>query len=137
MPQAGLASAPFAMNDVRGAQRRLVWRVVSSQALAALLVAGGFAATRGAAAAGAALAGGLIAAIGSALFGWRFFATGIAPGAVVRRALFAAESLKWFWYVVAIWAALARLALDPPALLIGLIAAQFGYWLGLVGMKRG
>ena len=85
----------------------------------------------------AALAGGLIVAMGSAVFGWRMFAPGIAPAAMLHRAMFAAESLKWIWYVLAIWAALARLKLLPLPLLTGLVFAQFGYWIGLIGMKRG
>jgi len=82
------------------------------------------------------LLGGLIVAMGSALFGWRLFAPGIAPATVLRRALFAAESLKWFWYVLAVWLALARLKVQPLPLMAGLVFAQFGYWVGLVGMKR-
>jgi F0F1-type ATP synthase assembly protein I len=83
------------------------------------------------------LAGGLIVAIGSGLFGWRMFAPGIAPAAVLRRAMFAAESLKWCWTALAVWAAFARLKLSPLPLLTGLAVAQFGYWLGLIGMQRG
>ncbi len=87
-------------------------------------------------AAGAALVGGLIAAIGSALFGLRMFAPGIAPAATLYRAMYAGAALKWFWYGLAIWAALARFGLQPLALIVGVIAAQFSYWFGLVGLKR-
>ncbi len=90
-----------------------------------------FMALQGWAAGCAGLMGGAIAAVGSGVFGWRFFAPGIAPAAVLHRALFAAESLKWLWYVVAVWASLARFKLAPLPLLTGLIVAQFGYWLGL------
>ena len=90
----------------------------------------------GAAACVSAVVGGFIVAVGSAVFGWRLFAPGIAPAAVLRRALFAAESLKWFWYVLSVWAALACLKLSPLPLLTGLVFAQFGYWFGLLG-KRG
>jgi hypothetical protein len=65
------------------------------------------------------------------------FAPGIAPAAVLRRALFAAESLKWVWYVLAVWAALTRFAVPPLPLMTGLIVAQFGYWAGLAVVKRG
>jgi F0F1-type ATP synthase assembly protein I len=91
----------------------------------------------GAAAARSGLAGGLIVAVGSAVFGWRMFAPGIAPAATLQRALFAAESLKWIWYVLAMWVALTRLKLTPLPLLTGLVLAQIGYWVGLIGMKRG
>ena len=102
-----------------------------------MIVAALCGAAYGAAGALAGLAGGLIAAIGSALFGWRMFAPGIAAARVLRRALFAAEALKWFWYVLAIWWAFAGLRLMPLPLLIGLCAAQFGYWFGMIRIKRG
>jgi ATP synthase protein I len=117
--------------------RRLVARVVLWQTGGALVVAACCWCWRGPAAAEAALAGGLIAAIGSGLFGLRMFAPGIAPAAALRRAMFAGEALKWSWYALGVWAALARLGLEPLGLIVGLIAAQFSYWFGLVGMKRG
>jgi F0F1-type ATP synthase assembly protein I len=124
------------MNDVVGNGRRLVMRVVILQAGCAGLVGMSFGVFEGAAAALSGLAGGLIVAVGSALFGWRMFAPGVAPASVLQRALFAAESLKWFWYVLAVWAALARLRLAPLPLLTGIVFGQFGYWVGLLG-KRG
>ncbi len=117
--------------------RRIVARVVLWQIGGAIVVAASCWLCKGPAAAEAALAGGLIAAIGSALFGLRMFAPGIAPAAALRRAMFAGEALKWTWYALAMWAALTRLGLQPLSLMIGLIAAQFSYWFGLVGMKRG
>ena len=124
------------MNNNSGAGARLVLRVVLLQTGCAGAVALLFWALSGPAAARSGLTGGLIVAIGTALFGWRMFAPGIAPGAVLRRALFAAESLKWLWYVLALWAALSRLRSLPLPLMTGLVFAQFGYWFGLVG-KRG
>jgi hypothetical protein len=50
--------------------------------------------------------------------------------------MFAAETLKWLWYVLAMWLALTRLKSMPLPLMAGLIFAQFGYWAGLVN-KRG
>jgi F0F1-type ATP synthase assembly protein I len=117
--------------------RRLVWRVVVLQAGGALLVAGLFLVAKGWAPAVAALVGGLIAAIGSGLFGLRFFAPGIAPAAKLQRALFAAEALKWFWYGLALWVAIAVVRLTPLPLMVGLIVAQFSFWFGLFGWKRG
>jgi F0F1-type ATP synthase assembly protein I len=125
------------MNNVLGVGKRLVMRVVLLQAGCAAAVAVLFWAMQGAAAAWSGLTGGLIVAIGSGVFGWRMFAPGIAPAAALRRALFAAESLKWLWYVLGVWAALARFKLAPLPLMVGLVFAQFGYWFGLVGMKRG
>ena len=120
-----------------GNGKRLVMRVVLLQAGCAAVVAALFWVLQGVAAARAGLAGGLIVATGSALFGLRMFAPGIAPAATLQRALFAAEALKWIWYVLAIWAALTRLKLMPLPLMAGLVFAQFGYWVGLIGMKRG
>ena len=125
------------MNEVLEVGKRLVIRVVILQAGCAATVAFLFAMGQGAVAAWSGLVGGLIVAVGSGVFGWRMFAPGIAPAAVLRRALFAAESLKWFWYVLAVWAALTRLKLPPLPLMTGLVVAQFGYWLGLIEMKRG
>ncbi len=125
------------MNDALGAGKRLVMRVVLLQMGCAVVGAVLFGCFRGMPAARAGLAGGLIVAVGSAVFGWRLFAPGIAPATTLHRALFAAESLKWLWYVLSVWAALTRLKLLPLPLLTGLIFAQFGYWVGLVGTKRG
>lgn len=92
---------------------------------------------RGIAAAAAGFIGGLIVAVGTALFGWRMYAPGIAAAGKLYRALIAAESLKWFWYVLALWAALARFKLMPAPLIVGVVLGQFGHWLGLIVAKRG
>ena len=125
------------MNKFSGTGKRLVTRVVFLQFGCAAIAALVFWVAQDAAAAVAAVAGGSIVACGTALFGWRMFAPGIAPAAVLQRALFAAESLKWIWYLLAVWAALAGFKLMPLPLMVGLIFAQFGYWLGLVRLKRG
>jgi F0F1-type ATP synthase assembly protein I len=110
-------------------------RVVRLQLGCATAVGMLFLALQGWAAGCAGLIGGSIAAVGSGVFGWRFFAPGIAPAAALHRALFAAESLKWLWYVVAVWAALTRFKFAPLPLMTGLVVAQFGHWLGLVGTR--
>jgi F0F1-type ATP synthase assembly protein I len=125
------------MNEIGSQGKRLVLRVVLLQLGCAAAVAMLFWFLQGMAAARAGLTGGLIVAAGSALFGWRLFAPGIAPAAILRRALFVAESLKWLWYVLAVWAALARFKVLPLPLMTGLIVAQFGHWFGLIRMKRG
>ena len=117
--------------------KRTVARVVALQAVTAMVVALGFAAFSGWPAALAALCGGLIVACGTGLFGWRLFAPGVASAQVVRRALLAGEALKWAWLVLAVWLALTRLKLAPLPLLAGLMAAQFGYWFGLVSRNKG
>ena len=124
------------MTDTVNRAKRLVARVVLLQAASAAVVALLFGATSGARAAISALAGGLIVAIGTAVFGWRMFAPGIAGAAVLKRAMMAGETLKWFWLVLAVWAGLTRFKLLPLPLLTGLSVAQFGYWFGLMGRNR-
>ena len=125
------------MTDADKVGKRLVMRVVLLQTGCAAVSSVLFWYFRGAQSALAGLTGGMIVAIGSAVFGWRLFAPGIAPAATLQRALFAAESLKWLWYVLSVWAALARFKIQPLPLMTGLVFAQFGYWVGLAGMKRG
>jgi ATP synthase I chain len=129
-------SVPIDMNTT-GLRLRLVLRVVLLQAGCATLTGLLFGIFGGFAAALAGFVGGMIVAVGSALFGWRMFAPGIAAASRLFRAMLAAELLKWLWYVVAIWAALVRAKLAPMPLLVGLAFTQFGYWVGLIGMKRG
>jgi F0F1-type ATP synthase assembly protein I len=125
------------MNNNFGHRYRLVTRVVLLQMGCATLTGLLFWLMDGATAAIAALSGGMIVAVGSGVFGWRMFAPGIAPASALFRAIVAAEVLKWFWFVIAVWAALARLHLMPLPLMIGLVMAQFGHWIGLIWTKRG
>ncbi len=125
----------FAMSKVPIQGYRLVVRVVLLQTGCAVLVALLFFAYRGSSSGIAALAGGLIVAVGSAVFGWRAFAPGIAGAARLSRAMFAGVALKWLWFVLALYLALARLKLDAVPLLVGLATAQFGYWLGMIRLK--
>jgi len=123
------------MNHVLARAYRLVVRVVVLQLGCALLVACVFYLWKGASAGFAALAGGAIVALGSALFGWIMFRPGVAGAVILTRAMFAAVALRWVWFVVALYLALAYLKLSPAPLLIGLAAAQLGYWVGLIRPK--
>lgn len=123
------------MSDVLLRGKRLVVRVVLLQAGCAVLVASVFLALRGASAALAALVGGLIVALGSALFGWRAFRPGVAGAAALNTAMYGGVALKWLWFGVALYVALARVKLEGAPLLIGLVAAQLGYWVGLIRRK--
>jgi F0F1-type ATP synthase assembly protein I len=125
------------MNNIFGVRYRLVRRVVLLQMGCATFAGLLFWMTGGAEAATAAFTGGMIVAVGTAVFGWRMFAPGIAPAPRLFRAMVAGESLKWIWLVVAIWAALARFDLRALPLLTGLVIAQFGYWVGMITLKRG
>jgi ATP synthase protein I len=118
--------------DHRLRGRRLVLRFAALQMIAASLVAVGALVLAGRAAAQAALAGGLVSAVGNVVFGWTLFAPGIAPVRVLARAVWAGEALKWLWIGLALWGALAVAHLAPLPLVLGLLAAQFGFWLGIV-----
>ena len=122
------------MNSIVGLGNRLVVRVVSLQVGCAAIVGLMFWVLDDAHAGSAGAAGGLIAAIGSALLGWRMFAPGIAPASALRRAMFAGESLKWLWYMAALWSAFAWLKLPPLPVMTGVVVAQLGYF-GLAAMR--
>jgi F0F1-type ATP synthase assembly protein I len=123
---------PKAMSHVVGRGKRLVLRIAVAQLCCTLVMTILCALLSGASAAGAASAGGLIAVTGSAVFGWRVFAPGIASAPTLARAMYVGEALKWLWIVVAVWACLALFKFAGGPLLLGLIVAQFGYWLGLI-----
>jgi F0F1-type ATP synthase assembly protein I len=123
------------MSDVLVRSYRLVARVVLLQAGCAALVASVFLVFKGAHQALAALVGGLIVAAGSAVFGWRVFKPGIAGGATLMTAMYVGVIVKWLWFALALYVAIARLKLDAAPLLIGIVVAQFGYWVGLVRPK--
>jgi F0F1-type ATP synthase assembly protein I len=132
---AGADLVPFAMNDALARSYRLVVRIVLLQAGCAVLVACVFLVLKGASSGLAAMVGGLIVALGSALFGWRTFRHGIAGAATLNSAMYGGVALKWLWFGVALYVALARLKLEGAPLLIGLVAAQLGYWVGLIRRK--
>jgi ATP synthase protein I len=123
------------MSDALVRSYRLVLRIVLLQAGCAVLVALLFLVFKGASAALAALVGGLIVAAGSAVLGWRAFKPGIAGAAVLGTALYAGVALKWLWFALALYIALARLKLAAGPLLIGIVATQLGYWVGLIRRK--
>lgn len=123
------------MNNSPGRGKSLALRYALLQAACAVPVAVVFGWLDGLPAARAALAGGVIAAVGTALFGWRMFASGIAPVAQSARALYAAEALKWIWLALALWLALAVATLAPLPLVLGLVAAQVGFWIGVAWIR--
>ncbi|MGO9930944.1 MAG: ATP synthase subunit I [Steroidobacteraceae bacterium] len=123
------------MSGIPARSKRLVVRVVLLQAGCALIAASVFLVFKGASAGLAALVGGLIVAAGSAVFGWRAFKPGIAGGATLATAMYAGVALKWLWFALALYLAFARLKLDAAPLLIGVVVAQLGYWVGLIRLK--
>ncbi len=123
------------MSDVLARSYRLVVRVVLLQAGCAAIVASVFLVFKGAHQALAAVVGGMIVAAGSAVFGWRAFKPGIAGGATLMTAMYAGVIVKWLWFALALYVSIARLKLDAAPLFIGIVVAQFGYWVGLVRLK--
>ena len=123
------------MNEVLSRGKRTVVRVVLLQAGCAALVASAFLVFKGSSAGLAALVGGLIVAAGSAVLGWRVFKPGVAGGATLTTAMYAGVLLKWLWFALALYWAIARLKLDAVPLLIGIVVTQLGYWVGLVRLK--
>jgi len=128
-------TVPFAMTEVQSRGKRMVVRVVLLQAGCAALVASVFLVFKGLGTGLAVLVGGLIVAAGSAVFGWRLFKPGIAGGATIATAMYAGVVLKWLWFALALYLAIALLKLDAVPLLIGIVAAQLGYWVGLIRLK--
>jgi F0F1-type ATP synthase assembly protein I len=123
------------MSDALAPGYRLVVRIVLLQTGCAVLVASLFLVFKSASAGLAALTGGLIVALGSALLGWRAFKPGVAGAAVLGTAMYAGVALKWLWFALALYMALARLKLEAAPLLIGIVATQLGYWVGLLRRK--
>ena len=74
--------------------------------------------------------GGLIVAIGTVVFAWRLFADSW-PAVDAAKGFYVGEALKWIWIVGALWLALSRGRFDALWLLLGLIAAQFGFWIAM------
>jgi F0F1-type ATP synthase assembly protein I len=123
------------MNEVLSRGKRMVVRVVLLQAGCAALVASAFLVYKGAHQGLAALVGGLIVAAGSAVLGWRVFKPGIAGGATIMTATYVGVVLKWLWFAIALYFAIAQLKLDAAPLLIGIVVTQLGYWVGLIRLK--
>jgi len=123
------------MSDVRLRNQRLVLRFLVAQICCAAVAAGGALWVSGTGAAHAAMAGGVVVAAGNALFGWRLFAPGIAPVRVLARGLYAGAALKWLWLCIALWLAVGPARLMPAPLLLGMLAAQVGFWIGVAFIK--
>jgi ATP synthase protein I len=115
--------------------RLLVLRYAGVQMVGAAIVAIVSFALSGAPAAIAALAGGFVVALGNVVFGWKMFSPGIAPAGALARAWYVGEMLKWVWVGFALWLALGPAQLAPLPLLLGLIAAQIGFWVGIATVK--
>ena len=83
----------------------------------------------------ATFAGGAIIAVGNGLFAVRLFGRGVAPARNVLHSAYAAEVLKWFWLCLALTLAIAVLKLPFAGLIIGILAAQFSFWIALIAIR--
>ncbi len=123
------------MNDPVFRGKRLVSRFAALQFAVAAVVAVGAGIGSGGPAALAALAGGAVVATGNLLFGWRLFAPGIAAAPRIARAMWVGEGLKWLWVVLAVWLALGVVKLAPLPFLLGMLAAQVGFLIGVAWLR--
>mgnify|MGYP003842477481 CR=1 FL=1 len=118
--------------EVRG--KRLALRFAAVQLAGALLVAIIVAVITDGSNAMATVAGGAVVAVGNLVFGWRLFAP--APAEHIAKAMWVGEGLKWLWVVVAVWLALDVSDLAPLPFLLGMLAGQVGFWVGVAFIKE-
>ena len=117
-------------DDTARRGKRLALKFAAIQLASTGLAALVFSMTSGWNAARSAVAGGLIIALGTLVFAWRLFATDW-PAASAARGFYAGEVLKWVWVVGAFALALTRGGMEPLPLLVGLLAAQCGFWVAM------
>ncbi len=110
------------MLNTADASRRLARRIAVIQAIVTGIVAAVFLAAGLRSMLGAAV-GGMAVTLGGALMAWRTFAgdVGAAEGALLRLA--GGIVMKWATVVLLLYLALAQWALDPLAVLCGVLAA--------------
>jgi len=120
--------------EVRG--KRLALRFAAAQLGGALLAAIIVAVITDGSNAMATVAGGAVVAVGNLVFGWRLFAPGVAPAERIAKAMWVGEGLKWLWVVVAVWLALDVSNLAPLPFLLGMLAGQVGFWVGVAVIKE-
>jgi F0F1-type ATP synthase assembly protein I len=117
-------------DDTARRGKRLALKFAAIQLASTGLAALVFLMTNGWNAARSAVAGGLIIALGTLVFAWRLFATDW-PAASAARGFYAGEVLKWVWVIGAFALALTRGGMEPLPLLVGLLAAQCGFWVAM------
>lgn len=120
--------------ELRG--KRLALRFAAVQLGGAVLAAMIVAVITNGANAMATVAGGAVVAVGNLVFGWRLFAPGVAPAERIAKAMWMGEGLKWLWVVLAVWLALDVSDLAPLPFLLGMLAGQVGFWVGVAVIKE-
>ncbi len=132
----GRTSTMRARHDPELRGKRLALRFAAVQLGGALLAAIIVAVITDGSSAMATLAGGAVVAVGNLVFGWRLFAPGVAPAERIAKAMWIGEGLKWLWVVVAVWLALDVSDLAPLPFLLGMLAGQVGFWVGVAVIKE-
>ncbi len=132
----GRTSTMLAHSDPEVRGKRLALRFAAVQLAGALLVAIIVAVITDGSNAMATVAGGAVVAVGNLVFGWRLFAPGVAPAEHIAKAMWVGEGLKWLWVVVAVWLALDVSDLAPLPFLLGMLAGQVGFWVGVAFIKE-
>lgn len=132
----GRTSTMRAQRDPEFHGKRLALRFAAVQMGGAVLAAIIVAVITGGSNAMATVAGGAVVAVGNLVFGWRLFAPGVAPAERIAKAMWMGEGLKWLWVVVAVWLALGVSDLAPLPFLLGMLAGQVGFWVGVAVIKE-
>lgn len=132
----GRTSTMRAQRDPELHGKRLALRFAAVQMGGAVLAAIIVAVITGGSNAMATVAGGTVVAVGNLVFGWRLFAPGVAPAERIAKAMWMGEGLKWLWVVVAVWLALGVSDLAPLPFLLGMLAGQVGFWVGVAVIKE-
>lgn len=132
----GRTSTMRARHDPELRGKRLALRFAAAQLGGAFLAAIVVAVMSDGSNAMATLAGGAVVAVGNVVFGWRLFAPGVAPADRIAKAMWVGEALKWLWVVIAVWLALGVSNLAPLPFLVGMLAGQVGFWVGVAIIKE-
>lgn len=122
------------MNEQPRRGKRLALQFAAVQLACAGLVALACLGLQGVNAARSAVVGGVIIASGTVVFAWRLFASGW-PAVDAARGFYLGELFKWIWIVGALWLALTRGGFESLPLLLGLVAAQLGFWIAIGILK--
>jgi hypothetical protein len=120
----------------QAANRRLAYRMVAAQFVVAMLVALAYFFAQGEKAALAAAIGGGSVAVGSLVLAWRSMPRGAASAGLALSRMVSGLLLKWFVVLGAAYFAMAKLALPPPPLIVGMIAAMAASFLTLNSKPR-
>ena len=118
------------MFNSQSANRRLAFRMVAVQFVVAMLVALLFLVQGARESLAAAIGGGAVAA-GSLVLAWRSLPPGAASAGLALSRLVSGLLLKWFVVLGACYLAMAKLALPPLPLLVGLVVAMMAAFLTL------